>query len=293
MSKINKVLYNVDQRADTTAAEKKIARDNIGAVDIEAVYEVRDYARDLADELENAKQNVLTPGHNITIEDNVIDARQQFHVIPYVNDPGTLTEAAYEELSTAVASREPVVILSVTGSNSSQWLFRKVSTAGYEFYTYDGDRELSNMRVAGDRSVTMTSVRIPEPAVHTTQHLNVGSPSDTPYTLFTYDGLDFTFKANPNVCSLRVSSSEVASISGLVEHVSDSSQVTDGKTLFNNQAISTAYALYNMSQYEIVSTVTEVLKINLWYTRNNEPKSITMNVLKTGQVDLSISLIGG
>ncbi len=34
---INKVLYNVDQRADTTAAEKKTARDNIGAVGAEDV----------------------------------------------------------------------------------------------------------------------------------------------------------------------------------------------------------------------------------------------------------------
>lgn len=31
MAKINKVLYNIDQRNDTTAAEKKTARDNIGA----------------------------------------------------------------------------------------------------------------------------------------------------------------------------------------------------------------------------------------------------------------------
>lgn len=34
---INRVLYNVDQRADTTAAEKKTARDNIGAVGAEDV----------------------------------------------------------------------------------------------------------------------------------------------------------------------------------------------------------------------------------------------------------------
>ena len=41
---VNKVLYNVDQRADTTEAEKKTARDNIGAVglsDIEPVMDER------------------------------------------------------------------------------------------------------------------------------------------------------------------------------------------------------------------------------------------------------------
>lgn len=37
---INKVLYNVDQRADTTDAEKKTARDNIGALGAEDVPEI-------------------------------------------------------------------------------------------------------------------------------------------------------------------------------------------------------------------------------------------------------------
>lgn len=37
---INKVLYNVDQRADTTAAEKKTARDNIGALGAEDIPEI-------------------------------------------------------------------------------------------------------------------------------------------------------------------------------------------------------------------------------------------------------------
>ena len=39
---INKVLYNVDQRADTTAAEKKTARDNIGALGAEDIPEIVD-----------------------------------------------------------------------------------------------------------------------------------------------------------------------------------------------------------------------------------------------------------
>ena len=37
---INKVLYNVDQRADTTAAEKKTARDNIGALGADDIPEI-------------------------------------------------------------------------------------------------------------------------------------------------------------------------------------------------------------------------------------------------------------
>lgn len=37
MARINKVLYDVDQRPDTTDAEKKTARDNIGAMDINSV----------------------------------------------------------------------------------------------------------------------------------------------------------------------------------------------------------------------------------------------------------------
>ena len=39
---INKVLYSVDQRADTTAAEKKTARDNIGAVGADDIPEITD-----------------------------------------------------------------------------------------------------------------------------------------------------------------------------------------------------------------------------------------------------------
>ena len=41
MSKINKVLYNVDQRGETTPQEKKTARDNIGAIsaDFDSVQE--------------------------------------------------------------------------------------------------------------------------------------------------------------------------------------------------------------------------------------------------------------
>lgn len=47
--KINKVLYDVDQRGDTTAAEKKMARDNIGALgadDISAIVEQADWSED-------------------------------------------------------------------------------------------------------------------------------------------------------------------------------------------------------------------------------------------------------
>ena len=39
---INKVLYNVDQRADTTAAEKKTARDNIGAIGVDEIPAIAD-----------------------------------------------------------------------------------------------------------------------------------------------------------------------------------------------------------------------------------------------------------
>lgn len=39
---INKVLYNVDQRADTTDAEKKTARDNIGALGADDIPEIVD-----------------------------------------------------------------------------------------------------------------------------------------------------------------------------------------------------------------------------------------------------------
>lgn len=60
---INRVLYNVDQRADTTAAEKQTARQNIDAAS------VTELQQGLA-----TKQDVLTAGDNVSITNNVISA---------------------------------------------------------------------------------------------------------------------------------------------------------------------------------------------------------------------------
>lgn len=60
---INRVLYNVDQRADTTAVEKQTARQNIDAAS------VTELQQGLA-----TKQDVLTAGDNVSITNNVISA---------------------------------------------------------------------------------------------------------------------------------------------------------------------------------------------------------------------------
>lgn len=60
---INRVLYNVDQRADTTTAEKQTARQNIDAAS------VTELQQGLA-----TKQDVLTAGDNVSITNNVISA---------------------------------------------------------------------------------------------------------------------------------------------------------------------------------------------------------------------------
>lgn len=341
---INKVLYDVDQRADTTAAEKKIARDNIGAVNIKTVSttlppvetEITD-AKVFTDgrvKLGNVDIGILAPypsqsdagkvlvanyagspaignGRWETMKSDVFVGYWSGYATGHDNTPHADYLAAHNAGKIVYCKQTALggdILYRLDNIDSSNAFFsRTIGAVNGGVYgqvtntclTVHNDdtyalysNGLQSSLTAG-ANITISGNIISATAVQTTQHLNVGSPSDTPYNLLTYDGLVFTFMANLNACSLRVSSSDVASISGLVEHVSDSSQVTDGKSLFNNQAISTAYALYNMSNYEMVSTVTEVLKIKLWYVRNNEPKSITMNVLKTGQVDLNISLIGG
>ena len=74
---INKVLYDIDQRGDTTAAEKKTARDNIGAASTaELSSEVS-----RATAAEAAAKTVVTAGQNITVTETVAsDGHSVFEV---------------------------------------------------------------------------------------------------------------------------------------------------------------------------------------------------------------------
>lgn len=64
---LNKVLYDIDQRGDTTASEKKTARDNIGAASsAELSSEVS-----RATAAEAAAKTVVTAGQNVTVTETV------------------------------------------------------------------------------------------------------------------------------------------------------------------------------------------------------------------------------
>lgn len=76
---INKVLYDVDQRADTTAAEKETARRNLG-IDLNSLATVEELQSEATErgaavnDLEENKQDKLTAGEGISITNNVVSA---------------------------------------------------------------------------------------------------------------------------------------------------------------------------------------------------------------------------
>lgn len=288
MAKQMHVAANLQQ--DFTDVEKTQARTNIGAVDIDAVNDAKDYADGLVQTLGNSKQDNLTAGHGITIASNIISSDFSLKKVS-TSLPPVETEITNAKVYTDGRVLLDNTYIGVMAPYPYQVDAGKVLVANYVGSPAIGTARWASL-IAGS-GINISGTTISSTAVQTTQHNGVGSPSDTPYDLLTYDGLEFTFQASSSACSLKVSSTDVATISGLVEHISDSNQVSDGKTLFSGQSISSAYILYTMNQYEIASTVNEVLKIKLWYTKDGTPKSLTMNVLKTGQVNLDISIIGG
>lgn len=125
MENMNKVLYNVDQRADTTEDQKATARANIG---VEALPSKTGHAGDIlavnstATGLEwidqpdlsiyatqtdlAGKQNILTAGQNITISNNVISATDTNSV--FLAEYGVAT---VEEISAAKNAGKEVFTL--------------------------------------------------------------------------------------------------------------------------------------------------------------------------------------
>jgi len=115
---------------------------------------------------------------------------------------------------------------------------------------------------------------------------NIASPSDTPYNLFTLNGLTFTVLAANNAVSLKVSSSTPTSLYGYVSMRTSSTLTPDNKwTSFVNETLSTTpFVLYTFSNYEVISTVTGSLDITLFYGT----KAMKLNILKYGQMYLKI-----
>lgn len=115
---------------------------------------------------------------------------------------------------------------------------------------------------------------------------NIASPSDTPYNLFTLNGLTFTALATINAVSLKVSSSTPTSLYGYVSMRTSTTLTPDNKwTSFVNETLSTTpFILYTFSNYEVISTETGSLDITLFYGT----KAMKLNILKYGQMYLKI-----
>lgn len=115
---------------------------------------------------------------------------------------------------------------------------------------------------------------------------NIASPSDTPYNLFSLNGLTFTALATMNAVSLRISSNTPTSLYGYVSMRTSSTITPDNQwSSFVNESLSnTPFNLYTFNTYEVTSTATGSLDITLFYGT----KAMKLNILKYGQMYLKI-----
>ena len=150
-------------------------------------------------------------------------------------------------------------------------------------------------RLTAGANITIQNNVISAANVVTVETGNVASPRDTPYELFYFDGLKFSFLASLSAGTLRIEpgSSGVSSFYGCVENSASSSGVTPSTAYFVNATLTGAVTLHAYSQYELASNVQSITKINLWYERGGVKKSVQMSVLKTGQAVLRFSIVGG
>lgn len=180
MAHINKVCYNVDQTGDTTTEEKKQARDNIGASQISYDNTVTDMAvsKEIIRPYMNTKYSatigsdsfLLLPSsfadgmvvkHNGSLETQSMPTIKNTHYISYINNPGSLSLEAYNEMTEAISNNEPVVIISATGSNASYLQFTRIDSAGHYFTGYStSDDTIIEMLIDGTRAVTLTNKKL-------------------------------------------------------------------------------------------------------------------------------------
>lgn len=98
---------------------------------------------------------VMNNGHAVTRSIPVV---KNTHYINYINDPGTLSEDAYTEMTDAIANNEPVVIVSATGSSASYLQFTRQDSTGHFFTGYNSSNDIiMEMHVASTRAVTITT----------------------------------------------------------------------------------------------------------------------------------------
>lgn len=149
MTAINRVLYNVDQRADLTAEMQRIARENIG-IDLGKLA-----TKEELETLGDAKQDALTAGDNITISNKVISAKDTTYTagegikissgyvisaeipeevfIANLNT-GTMTGTGFEDISAAIFSGKAVILRTATTGASANFAYpSNISSSGIKF----------------------------------------------------------------------------------------------------------------------------------------------------------------
>lgn len=175
MAKQNKVAVNLAQ--DFTDTEKAQARANIGASQISYDSAVTDMTvtKEIVRPYMNTKYTatvgsdsfLLLPSSfadgmvvksNGSLQTQSIPTVKNTHYISYINNPGSLSEDQYNEMTDAITNNEPVVIVSATGSNASYLQFTKINSNGYYFTGYNSaDGTIIEMHVATTRAVTITT----------------------------------------------------------------------------------------------------------------------------------------
>ena len=86
------------------------------------------------------------------------------HIIQVVTSSGSMSEAAYSELTAAVDASEDVIIQSSSGGSVLYWQLKNYNSTGYDFYTYTAEG-MKLLHVATNRAITVTNERIGYPTV--------------------------------------------------------------------------------------------------------------------------------
>ncbi len=183
MAQQNKVAVNLVQ--DFTDVQKTQGRQNIGASQISYDDTVTDmtvtkeiirpnmntkYEATLGSDsfllLPSSFANGMVVKRNDSLQTQSIPVVKNTHYINYINDPGSLTEDDYTEMTNAITNNEPVVIISGTGSSASYLQFTRQDSNGYYFTGYNSANGfIIEMHVANTRAVTITTRATGLPAV--------------------------------------------------------------------------------------------------------------------------------
>lgn len=183
MAQQNKVAVNLAQ--DFTDEQKAQGRQNIGASQISYNSTVTDMTvtKEVVRPYMNTKYSATIGSDNFlllpstfadgmvvksngSLQTQSVPTVKNTHYISYINNPGSLSVDAYNEMTDAITNSEPVVIISATGSNSSYLQLTRYDSSGHYFTGYNSaDGSIIEMYIAGTRAVTITTRATGLPAV--------------------------------------------------------------------------------------------------------------------------------